>query len=293
MATRSGLSVIIPVHNEEVYIGPCLDALIEQQDDLVEIVVVDNNCTDSTVDVVWRAQAKCPKIKLLSETRPGVAYARNAGFEAACGDILGRIDADTRVRSGWARVVCDYFDRGDTDEVGAVSGLNNSYDSPYRRLKGWYVEKQVQRGIFGGERPYRNLHGANMAIRRSAWERVREDVSVAPDIHEDLDLALCLGAAEVPIVQLSDMRVDISPRRALTPPREFGSYIESGVKTFELHGRMTSEIRRALALHEKFHVLVYAAYRPYDPELGRFSLRALLGKPRARTMPVSAGIDAK
>lgn len=270
-----------------------LDALIEQQGDLLEIIVVDNNCTDATVDVVRRAQERCAKITLVEEAKPGVAHARNAGFDAAAGDILGRVDADTRVRPNWARVVCDYFGRGDTEEVGAISGLNNSYDSPYRSLKRWYVEKQVQRGIFGGERPYRNLHGANMAIRRTAWERVREDVSVAPDIHEDLDLALCLGAAEVPIVQLSDMRVDISPRRALTPPREFGSYIESGVKTFELHGRMTPEIRRALVLHERFHVLVYLAYRPYDPELGRFSLRALLGKPQARTMPVSEVGEAR
>ncbi|TCN52848.1 glycosyl transferase family 2 [Rhodococcus sp. SMB37] len=293
MVTRAGLSVIVPVHNEERYIGPCLDALIEQQHDLVDIVVVDNNCTDSTVDVVRRAQERCPKIKLVQESKPGVAHARNAGFEAADGDILGRVDADTRVRPHWARAVCDFFGRGDTEEVGAISGLNNSYDSPYRRIKGWYVEKQVQRGIFGGERPYRNLHGANMAIRRAAWEKVRDDVSVAPDIHEDLDLALCLGAAEVSIVQLSDMRVDISPRRALTPPREFRSYIESGVKTFDLHGRMTPEIRRAVRLHEKFHVLVYAAYRPYDPELGRFSLRALLGKPQARTMPVSEGVEER
>lgn len=136
MVTRAGLSVIVPVHNEERYIGPCLDALIEQQHDLVDIVVVDNNCTDSTVDVVRRAQERCPKIKLVQESKPGVAHARNAGFEAADGDILGRVDADTRVRPHWARAVCDFFGRGDTEEVGAISGLNNSYDSPYRRIKG-------------------------------------------------------------------------------------------------------------------------------------------------------------
>ncbi len=135
MVTRPGLSVIVPVHNEEVYIGPCLDALIEQQGDLLEIIVVDNNCTDATVDVVRRAQERCAKITLVEEAKPGVAHARNAGFDAAAGDILGRVDADTRVRPNWARVVCDYFGRGDTEEVGAISGLNNSYDSPYRSLK--------------------------------------------------------------------------------------------------------------------------------------------------------------
>ena len=42
------LSVVIPCHNEEAFIGPCLDALAAQTDDLHEIIVVDNNSTDRT-----------------------------------------------------------------------------------------------------------------------------------------------------------------------------------------------------------------------------------------------------
>ena len=77
-------------------------------------------------------------MRIVTEQRPGVAYARNAGFDAAEGTLIGRMDADTRVRPGWARAVKDFFAREDVSGVGAVSGLNNSYDSPYRRLKKWY-----------------------------------------------------------------------------------------------------------------------------------------------------------
>lgn len=285
MATPT-LSVIVPVYNEEKYIGECLESLLLQADDIDEIIVVDNGSKDSTLRIVDSFRARSRKIKVLGETRRGVAYARNFGFETAQSDILGRIDADSRVSPGWARSVVEFLGRNDTTEVGAVSGLNNSYDSPFRSLKGWFVRKQIQRGVFGGERRIKNLHGANMAIRKSAWNSVSDSVSVAPDIHEDLDLALCLVKEEIEIAQLTDMHVDISPRRALTPPMEFYKYIDSGTKTFDLHGKMNKRIKRALRIHWTFHILLFVLHRPYDPRSGRYSIRYLFASERARGLPI-------
>lgn len=280
------LSVVVPAYNEERYIGPCLANLLEQQDDIREIIVVDNNSTDTTAQIVDAIAATHPIVRRITESRPGVAFARNAGFDAVTSDIIGRIDADTRVRPGWARTIRDFFAREDTGKVGGVSGMSNSYESPYRRLKGWYIDRRVKEGTFGGERRIDNLHGANMAVRRKSWQQVRDAVSTDPDIHEDLDLALCLREKDIEIAQLTELWVDVSPRRAYTPPREFADYIASGVTTFERHGRMTPQIRKILRLHSKVHVLVYLAYRPYDPERGRFTLSRLLRGQKARNMPI-------
>ncbi|WP_072802993.1 glycosyltransferase family 2 protein [Rhodococcoides yunnanense] len=280
------LSVIVPVYNEENYIGPCIAALLEQSADIDEIIVVDNGSTDSTLDILEKIGAGSPQVRILHETRRGVAHARNTGFEAASAAILGRVDADTRVSPGWARSVTEYFGRDDTAQVGAVSGLNNSYDSPFRSLKGWFVRKQISRGMFGGERRMKNLHGANMALRKSTWAEVADRVSVQPDIHEDLDLALCIVAKDIEIAQLTEMHVNISPRRALTPPIEFYKYIDSGTKTFELHGRMNKTIARWLRIHWAFHILLFVLHRPYDPSTGRYSIKYLLTQERARGLPI-------
>ncbi|WP_026002900.1 glycosyltransferase family 2 protein [Rhodococcus sp. R1101] len=285
MATNR-LSIVVPAHNEERYIGQCLAALLAQRSEIHEILVVDNNSTDRTAQIVDAVAAGDPLVRRIVEERPGVAFARNAGFDAATGDLIGRIDADTRVRPEWARTVRTFFAREDTAAVGAISGLNNSYDSPYRALKKWYVGKRVAQGTFGGERRIDNLHGANMALRRSAWEQVRDVVSTDPRIHEDLDLALCLRKADIEIAQLTDLYVDLSPRRAYTPPREYAAYIRSGIDTFELHGRLTPEILQLIRLQSRLHVLVYAAYRPYDPDLGRFTLRRAIFGSGGRAMPI-------
>ncbi|KKQ24439.1 MAG: Glycosyl transferase, partial [Candidatus Roizmanbacteria bacterium GW2011_GWC2_37_13] len=86
------VSVIIPVFNEEKYIKSCLDSLISQEEKPDEIIVIDNNSTDRTIDIV----KKYPQVKVINEKKQGIAYARNAGFNAATGDILVKCDADSR-----------------------------------------------------------------------------------------------------------------------------------------------------------------------------------------------------
>lgn len=280
------LSVIVPAYNEEAYIGQCLEQLLLQIEQLHEIIVVDNNSTDSTAAVVEAVARIQPKVRLVRECIPGVAYARNAGFRAATGAILGRVDADTRVRPGWARAVRTYMSTARSDVAG-VTGLNEPYDSPVRGLKAWWFGRHIEKGNVGGGRLVTNLHGANMAIRRSAWRRVEGKVSADCDLHEDLDLALCLGKSDLKIAQLSDMNVLVSPRRALTPPSKFHEYIDCGINTFIHHGVMTQEKARALRLHWWWHILVYAIYRPYDPKKQRYSLRYLMSSVDQRMLPVA------
>ncbi|MBY4128507.1 glycosyltransferase family 2 protein [Rhodococcus fascians] len=287
MPASNTLTVVIPCRNEEQTIGLCLESLRAQASVIHEVVVVDNNSTDRTADRVREFMGADLNIVLVHEEKPGVAFARNTGFSVATGEILGRIDADTRVQPGWAAAILTAFST-DEPRLAGVTGLNLPYDSPLHGLKKWWFGIHLRKNLVGGGRRLKNLHGANMAIRRDAWVSVREMVSTDSNIHEDLDLALCLNRCDFEIAQLSDMNVECSPRRALTPPREFTEYIRCGINTFELHNEMTPEKRKALRLHWWWHILVFAIYRPYDPIKRRFSLRYLLSPSQKRSLPVSA-----
>jgi glycosyltransferase involved in cell wall biosynthesis len=78
MFTRS-LSVVVPAFDEADCIGLCLDLLCEQLDCITEIIVVDNNSTDDTEDIVKRRAAEHPEIRYMAETQQGLVFARNAG----------------------------------------------------------------------------------------------------------------------------------------------------------------------------------------------------------------------
>src|SRR5688500_17107775 len=90
-------SVVIPVYNEADSLDLCLSAIAAQTTQPFEVIVVDNNSTDTTAEIA----ASYPFVRLVYESRQGVVHARNTGFNLAQGDIIARIDADTVIESGW------------------------------------------------------------------------------------------------------------------------------------------------------------------------------------------------
>jgi len=90
-------SVIVPAHNEEAYIGNCLQSIKLAADnvtDEVEIIVALNRCTDQTTDIAAGYQAV-----IVNEDRKNLARIRNAAARAATGDIIVTIDADSWMSS--------------------------------------------------------------------------------------------------------------------------------------------------------------------------------------------------
>src|SRR5579862_4899909 len=84
-------SIIIPCHNEANFIADTLDSLNNQDTTVAfEIIVVDNNCSDETVTIAQRYGAR-----IVTEQKAGVCFARQAGTQAAKGQIIVSTDADT------------------------------------------------------------------------------------------------------------------------------------------------------------------------------------------------------
>ncbi len=89
------ISFIISAKNEEHYIVKCLASVaLQVTNEPIEIFVVDNQSTDQTVSKVKKYY---PQVKIVSETRPGVVSARQAGYEHAQGELLIFLDADVRL----------------------------------------------------------------------------------------------------------------------------------------------------------------------------------------------------
>ena len=95
------ISVVIPAYNEEMNIGHCLSSLCAQNTtDEFEVIVVDNNSTDNTVQI---AESFCDRlqIRIISEKKQGRGAARKCGWDAATGDIVFSTDADATVPANW------------------------------------------------------------------------------------------------------------------------------------------------------------------------------------------------
>ena len=216
MSQRDPLvSVVVPVYNEERFIGPCLDAVLSQQEPFHEVIVVDNNSTDGTARVL---AAYHGRVTVLAEPRQGVQHARNAGMDAASGAVIGRIDADTRLPPDWSRRVRRAFEDPSVQALTgpatyydvALAALINVGDAAIRRV--WSVPPV-------GRMDW--LFGANMAVRATAWRGVRASLCAGPEVHEDLDLGIHLHAAGLRIAYDPGLRAGTSARRIAD---RFGDY---------------------------------------------------------------------
>lgn len=107
------LSVIVPTYNNSVILSKSLMTWTEQSMSIsdYEVIVVDNNSTDNTQEVIQEFEARYNIIHYLKETRPGATSARHAGARVAKGDILVFADDDGLYNSECLVAIADAFEQ--------------------------------------------------------------------------------------------------------------------------------------------------------------------------------------
>lgn len=92
------VSVIVPVYNVELYLQKCLDSLVSQTLDSLEIIVVNDGSTDASQAIIEEYQLLFPdKIKAFVKENGGLSDARNFGLDRASGMFIGFVDSDDYV----------------------------------------------------------------------------------------------------------------------------------------------------------------------------------------------------
>jgi glycosyltransferase involved in cell wall biosynthesis len=173
------VSVLIPTHNRRDLLGRTLDSLAAVRIPAgvgVELVVVANNCTDGTEQMVAERAAGLPfPTRAVSEAAPGLNNARNRGVAEAVGDWLAFLDDDVWVSAGWLEGLLAVVETHRADFVGGhVELWWEAVERPtwLTRDMEWMLSNNE-----GGPEPYRlgavgGLVGANFAVRRAVFDNV-------------------------------------------------------------------------------------------------------------------------
>ena len=88
------ISVIVPAYNCEKTIERCLNSILIQTYDNLQLVVINDGSVDSTEEIVYSMIATDERIQLISITNAGVSHARNIGVDFAVGEYITFVDAD-------------------------------------------------------------------------------------------------------------------------------------------------------------------------------------------------------
>lgn len=96
---REKISVIIPVYNKDKWIGRCLESIMKQTYENLEILVIDDGSTDGSFDVVKNYADRDSRVRFVRQNNLGVASARNRGLNNVTGDIVTFVDADDYIEN--------------------------------------------------------------------------------------------------------------------------------------------------------------------------------------------------
>jgi len=88
------LSVIIPVYNVAPYLEQCLDSVINQTYQNLEIICINDGSTDNSLEILERYKKKDKRIKVFSTENRGLSSARNLGLDSATGELVAFVDSD-------------------------------------------------------------------------------------------------------------------------------------------------------------------------------------------------------
>lgn len=97
MVKRPKVSVILPIYNVENYLSRCLESLMNQTLLDIEIIGVNDGSKDRSADILRQYMALDSRIQMIDKENGGTASARNAGLDAAAGEMIFFLDPDDYV----------------------------------------------------------------------------------------------------------------------------------------------------------------------------------------------------
>lgn len=97
------LSIIVPIYNAEKYLDECIQSVLLEMDNNVELLLINDGSKDSSLEICKKYEMQ--NVKVFSNENHGVSYSRNFGIEYARGDFLLFLDADDFLLKGWKRVI--------------------------------------------------------------------------------------------------------------------------------------------------------------------------------------------
>ena len=95
------ISVILPVYNTAPWLERCLDSLLSQDCPSFEVLAVDDGSTDESAEILLRAAAEDPRLRVIRQSNRGLSAARNAALSEARGQWLMFLDSDDWVSPGF------------------------------------------------------------------------------------------------------------------------------------------------------------------------------------------------
>ena len=157
------VSVIVPIYNVEKYLCACVDSILSQSHQNLEIILVDDGSPDGCPAICDAYAQQDVRVRVIHQKNGGLSAARNAGIDACRGDYLTFVDSDDLLQERFIELLLNACQREQADiAIGEIERV--PYDTPSEKASSPISETAV-RCITGRDANF-------MIYNVSTWTRV-------------------------------------------------------------------------------------------------------------------------
>lgn len=184
---KEKISVIVPIFNTEKYIKNCIDSIISQTYNNLEIILIDDGSKDRSGEICDEYQKKDKRIQVVHKENGGQSSARNRGLDIATGDYIAFVDSDDTVENEMYEKLLSFMKRKNLDiAVCNYYTVQNGNKSIAKRVKHNYVFNTKQAMKILPKNDILDFSPCNRLFHRSVFEGLRFEEGV---IYEDQRLS--------------------------------------------------------------------------------------------------------
>lgn len=172
------LSVIIPVYRVEATLNRCVESVLKQQVNNMEVILVDDGSPDHCPELCDHWAEKDQRIRVIHKENGGLSDARNAGIDFACGDYITFVDSDDWIADDTYAPLLEMM--GDIDILEyAIADRLSLQEHIYDDMNDYWLKEQA----------YTHTYACNKIYRRQLFDDVRypkgrifEDIYILPQL---------------------------------------------------------------------------------------------------------------
>lgn len=197
------ISIVIPVYNVEPYLNKCLESIINQTYNNLEIIIIDDGSTDNSGKICDSYAKIDQRIKVIHKSNEGQSKARNIGIEMAKGNFIGFVDSDDYIKTNMFEILFKNI-----KEYNADISISNIIHIKGKKRKN--IESHQLIDIYDKNEALKQLlqnhitnYIYNKLYRKELWKGIRfpigkllEDMDVMYRILEKANKIVCTNETE-------------------------------------------------------------------------------------------------
>lgn len=175
------VSIIVPVYNTSLYLRKCLDSLVNQTYDKIEIIIINDGSTDNSDEIINEYVKKYSNIVYYNKENEGVSLTRNLGLKVSKGEYVMFVDSDDYISEKIVESLLNIAVKGDFDIV--TSDIIKFYDNgteEYFKTNKEYSNDVVKNYIIGDSGPCAKLFKKEIIDKIKFRKIAYEDLDVIP-----------------------------------------------------------------------------------------------------------------